>query len=326
VVFLCCYAYGADAEISTQGSQQTGVLLNTCLVTHWSQATVWTVAFDELRNLAFLGSCGCIFVLDISDPANPAQLSQFNHSPCNTCGFFYGQNEQILYICSGVSGFSIWDMKDPTEPSKIGFLDTPGYASSVHVTGQYAFVVCADAGLRVIDVSHPSEPKEIGHFDMTSATCIQVEDKYAYVADLGLRILDISVPSNPTEISYYETPGVAFGLYIDGNRVYVADDWCGLRVIDISEPKTPFEVGHFQTPGYAWGVYVADSHAYVSACEEGLHVVDVTNADSPRVIAYYETSDAIVNAWANESHIYMADAANGLQIVSLTAAAIPPGR
>jgi hypothetical protein len=325
-VFFCYYVCGADVGVSNRRSQQNGVLLNDCLVSHWSEATVWTVAFDELRDLAFVGSCGCIFVLDVSDPANPVQLSQFRHSPCNTCGFYYSQDQRVLYVCSGVSGFTIWDLKDPAEPVKIGFLETPGYASSVDVIGQYAFVVCADAGLHVIDVSCPSEPKEIGHFDMTSATCIQVMDNYAYVADLGLRILDISVPSNPMEISYHETPGVAFGLYVSGDRAYVADDCCGLRVIDVSNPKQPHELGHFLTPGYAWDVYVADSHAYVSACEEGLHVIDVTYADNPREIAYYETSDAIVNAHVLDSHIYMADAANGLQIISLTAAANVPGR
>jgi hypothetical protein len=318
MVFLWCYAYGQRSGILAKESQQSNVSLNPCLVGHWSQATVWNVEYDELRDLIFLGSCGCIYVLDVSDPSKPEQLSYFNHSLCNTCGFFYDPNEQILYVCSGASGLTIWSLSDPTQPVKLGKYDTPGYASSIDVMGHYAFVACADAGLCVLDVTHSDDPKEVGHFEMTSATCLHVSGRYAYIADLGLRILDISNPTTPMEISYYETPGVAFGLDVIDGHAYVADDWCGLRIIDISEPKNPHEVGYFLTPGYAWGVYVANSLAYVSACEEGLRVIDFTDVSDPREIAHYETSEAIVNALTYGSHIYMADAADGLRIVSMT--------
>jgi hypothetical protein len=319
VVSVSYFAHCESVRILTTGKQQDDVSLNTCLVGHWSQATAWTVANDQLRDLVFLGSCGCVYVIDVSDPSKPEQLSQFNNSQGNTCGFYYDHNNQRLHICSGYLGYRIWDLRDATQPIEIGHYETPGYASSVYVSGQLAFITCADAGLRVLDISDPSTPKELGHFDMTSATYVQVSNTYAYVADLGLRILDIAVPSNPKQVSYHETPGVAFGLHVIGDYAYVADDRGGLRIIDISEPTNPKETGYLLIEGDAWNVQVVGSLAYVSACEEGLRVIDIVDAYNPQEIAYYKTSEAIVNVIASGSHIYMADAANGLQIISMMA-------
>lgn len=307
---------GAHLKSSIKTDQQQHDSLNVCTIGHWAHATAWAISYDKTRDLVFLGSCGCIYVLDVSNPSEPKQISQFKHSLCNTCGLYYDQSEQTLYICSGVSGFKIWNLDDPSQPVELGHYDTPGYACGTHVCDQYAFIACAYAGLLIIDISDPSDPIEVGHFDMTNATCVQVSDKYAYVADLGLRILDVSDPSSPKEVGYYDTPGVAFSVQIVDNYAYIADDWCGLRIIDISEPKKPKEVGYLLTPGYAWGVYVVDSYAYVSACEEGLRVIDITLPNNPEEVAYYTTAVAALNAQVLDSHIYVV-VENGLRIYAI---------
>jgi hypothetical protein len=272
---------GENLKSSIKTDQQQHDSLNVCTIGHWAQAMAWTVSYDKTRDLVFLGSCGCIYVLDVSNPSEPKQISQFKHSLCNTCGLYYDQT---------------------------------GYACGTHVCDQYAFIACAYAGLLIIDISDPSDPIEVGHFDMTNATCVQVSDKYAYVADLGLRILDVSDPSSPKEVGYYDTPGVAFGVQIVDNYAYIADDWCGLRVVDISDPVYPKEVGYFLTPGYAWCIHVVDSYAYVAACEAGLRIIDISNPSNLEEIAYYDTPAEALYAYVAGSYIYIADAASGLQI------------
>jgi len=288
--------------------------LNMCCVGNWSSKTAWTLAYDKARELLFLGSCGCVCILDVSDPTEIREISQFKHSPCNTCGLFYDHSTYRLYICDGISGLKIWDISDVSQPLVLGQYDTPGYASSVYVSGIHAHVADADGGLIIIDVTDPSRPQKVSHHEMTTACHVFVSDNYAFVADLGLRIIDISVPSQPKEVSYYNTPGVAYGVYVVGHHAYIADDWCGLRIMDISNPEYPEELGHLVTPGYAWGVHVVGSYAYVSACEAGLRIIDVSQPENPNEVAYYDTPDEALYAYVSDNHVYVADAAKGLQI------------
>ncbi len=64
---------------------------------------------------------------------------------------------------------------------------------------------------------------------------IKVEGDYAYVADTagGLEIIDLTDPSRPSRVAYCDTAGIASGLAIIGERVYMATNTGGLAVCDI---------------------------------------------------------------------------------------------
>ncbi len=84
----------------------------------------------------------------------------------------------------------------------IGYPGVHGGASSVYVSGKYAYVTNSlDNGVEILDISDPSNPTYKGAiFDDTDTvlsgpTSIYVSGKYAYVAsikDNGVEILDIS--------------------------------------------------------------------------------------------------------------------------------------
>jgi hypothetical protein len=65
----------------------------------------------------------------------------------------------------------------------------------------------------------------------------------------GLYVFDISSPAKPRLLSHYDTPGNAFGFFIDGSYLYLADFDNGLLVLDISDPTSPLLVSHFVTLG-----------------------------------------------------------------------------
>ena len=302
--------------VKSQGYAQPDEMQCLQLIGDWSNKSAWTIAYDETRDLVFVGSCGCICILDVTNPSVPKLRGEFQHSLCNTCGLLYDEEKQLLYICSGVTGLRIWDLKDIANPIELGHYDTPGYACGVSVSNDCAFVADGDAGVRVIDVSKPARPCEVGHFNTNSASCVEVHDGYAYVADVGLRIISISDPINPQEIAYLETPGLVNAVFVSNSYAYVADDWCGLRIVDISTPARPREIACYETTGYAWGVYVLNDLAYVSAYDAGLHVIDISNPTTPYAVAHYETPTEALNARVYESNIYIAGAANGLVICS----------
>ena len=288
--------------------------LNVQCVGHWSCEAAWTIAYDAVRDLVFLGSCGCVYFLNVAHPSQPEKIGECKHLACNTSGLYFQENTRHLYVCGGVSGVNIWDVNDPFNPQQLGHYDTPGYACGVHVVDSYAYVADGDGGLRIIDVSAPTDPREISHLDMDAACSVYIRNQHAYIADLGLRIVDISNPLYPVEKSFHYTPGVTQCVHINGEYAYVADDWCGLMVLDISDPEHPHGVGYIATPGYAWDVYVSGSFAYVSTCEAGLFLIDVSNPAAPREVACYDTTCEALHSYVSGSYIYVAAGAHGLQI------------
>jgi len=88
------------------------------------------------------------------------------------------------YVAGWESGLRVIDVSTPSAPVEVGFLDTPGYANGVAVSGSYAYLADYSYGLRVIDVSPPSAPAEIGFVDTPGlALDVAVAGGYAYVAD-----------------------------------------------------------------------------------------------------------------------------------------------
>ena len=290
---------------------------NLCCIGTWHEKPAWTVTHDQTRNIMFLGSCGCVCMIDVSSPANLQKIKEFKHSQCNTSGLFYQPETHRLYICDGISGLVIWDITDVREPEYLGNYDTPGYACAVYVQDNYAYVADGDRGLRIIDVSTPETPREASSLEMTTACGVYVQGQYAYIADIGLRIIDVSNPYNPQDMAYHETPGVACDVYVRHNLAYVADEWCGLRIIDVSDPMDLHEVSHAQTPGHAWGVYVTGSLAYIAAYGAGLRVVDVRNPIEPLEVAFHETANHALDATVMGSRIYIAAAGQGMLVYHL---------
>lgn len=87
-------------------------------------------------------------------------------------------------------------------------------------------------------------------------------------------------PFVPTLAGGYDTPGDAWGVFVSGNRAFVADYDSGLQVIDISTPTSrPFEVGSYDTPDHAWGVFVSGDHAFVADWGSGLQVFRVFQSE-----------------------------------------------
>jgi hypothetical protein len=94
------------------------------------------------------------------------------------------------------------DVSDPTNPTIVGSVDTPGYARGVYVLGNYAYVADDASGLQVIDVSNPTNPTIVGSvYTPDSAWGVYVLGNYAYVANMvnygssRLQVIDISDPA-----------------------------------------------------------------------------------------------------------------------------------
>ncbi len=198
-------------------------------------------------------------VVDISDPANPQQAAVVFSGIFTNDVFAQGD---LLFICND-AGLDIFDISTPASPVALGTFAISG-AQSVAVDGDFAYVTDFDS-LRVINVADPEAPTLMGVYEPGGffATELMVQDDLAFVVDAGegLRIIDVSNPSNPTEVQFINTPGDAFNLSLDGERIYVCDGHTGLRIFGDCEIATPGDLngdGNVGTPDLlillgAWG-------------------------------------------------------------------------
>jgi len=222
----------------------------------------------------------------------------------------------------------------------VGWIDTPGRAYSVHVSGNYAYVADSSAGLRVIDISDPANPNEVGFYHdprqgiPEHARKVHVSGDYAYVADsawnaatgytnAGLRVVDISTPANPNEVGFRNTPDMAYGVYVSGDYAYVAGKSRGLRVMDVSTPVNPREIATLDGPSDTVEVYVSGNYAYAVYHRAGFGVIDVSDPGNPLKMGSCGTRDRAIGVHVLGDYAYVADTNSGLLVIDVSNPANP---
>jgi hypothetical protein len=174
---------------------------------------------------------------------------------------------EYLYVAEGGRGIHVVDVRDPSSPTRVAFVESVG-PRGLELVGDYLY--CADGigGLRVYDVSTPAAIERIAVVPMFDAYEVTVQWPYAYVADGpgGLVIVDIRAPISPRVVSglalskdagnepksidvatlfQYSRPLVdADGEPLPWrtearNLCAVVDEFDGLFLIDVTEPTHP---------------------------------------------------------------------------------------
>ncbi len=258
----------------------------------------------------------------------------FASSDLNICNFgatqgqvFAGQSGSctITTTIAALSATSTGTVRT-FAPTALSFVSIPGFANSVDVSGDFAYVAAGSAGLQIVDVSSRTSPRIAASLALPgNANDVKLDGTRAYVAAgrAGLHIVDISNPLSPRLLGSTDTPGDAFDVRASGNLAFVADGPTGLQIIDVSSPDRPRIVGSLALPGVAHGVAVNGQIAVVAAGFAGLQVVDVTNPARPRILGGVGLPDDAKDVVLNGSFAYVADYQASLQVVDLTNPAAP---
>ena len=135
------------------------------------------------------------------------------------------------------------DVSDPTNPRLVGSYDTPGRASGVVVSGDYAYVADGHEGLLVLDVSDPADIREVGRLETSDpVNDVFLSGGYLFLfegrgtARPGISVIDISDPANPRRIGYIGVPGSVWrGFVSDGYVFGLGED--GLTVLGMVESE-----------------------------------------------------------------------------------------
>jgi hypothetical protein len=263
---------------------------------------------------------GGLRVVDVSDPAHPSQVGDFQDYVYYVSDVAVAGN--IAYVATGVNmGLLVLDLSDPAGPVVLAD-EVPGAARGVATVEDRLFIADEFGGLHIADISDPAHAVEVGFYDaLGDARQVTVAGDRAYVTD-GLRdlwLVEVSDPAHPVPLGTYTAPGSIEAIAPAENILYVAAETTGLQAVDVSDPRHPTLIGAYATPGLAHGVAVARGHAYVA--DGKLHVLDVANPAAPILVNVLEPAARVEDVVIAGDTAYLTN--DRLHIVDLSDAAQP---
>jgi hypothetical protein len=225
-------------------------------------------------------------ILDISHPETPELVAQrpappgsHTHKVQVADGLLLVNHELFRSDGPAPVGMAVYDLADPFDPVRVGFLDTGGRGVHriVWEGGRYAFISATPEGFSgriwlVVDVSDPTDPREVGRWwwpgmwagggetpdwpdnEERAVHHALVHEDRAFLGfwDSGMVILDITDPTHPTTISrlnWQEGGHTHTCLPLPGRGLVVVTDeatspGCDgprhmVRVVDITDETAP---------------------------------------------------------------------------------------
>ena len=270
-----------------------------------------------------------LYIVDVSDPANPYRVSRLN-LPGYATGVWVNGSYAYVGCNGGGSGLRIIDVSDPYQPEEVGDISSFVSGFDVCVVGSYAYVATW-YGMRIIDISDPASPMEVAVYeDLERILNVAVCDSIAYLTfktqtQVGFYTVDVSDPLNPYSMGTYIFSAVGFfpavgNVFLSDTYAYLAGGWDGIRIVDIFDPYNPLEVATIYAgyPNCVRSVSGLGSHIYAGLFEQGLKVVDISDPVSPYEVGSYETGDASIDVTVSGNYAYVADRFCGLKIVDIS--------
>jgi hypothetical protein len=188
------------------------------------------------------GPNSTLWVMDVSDPANPRKLQELEPNTGNVHDIDIVGEKMFT---SGIQGMEIWDISDRYNPTSLCTFDLWKWCEKFQIAGNYAFVAELQSGtgaLSIWDVSNPIDPVQLSRFETGgSPEDVAISGNLAFVACglSGVQIVDISDPVHPVKIKQIETGYYARSVFAVGDTVYLADVGGGLQILNGSKLTDP---------------------------------------------------------------------------------------
>jgi len=115
--------------------------------------------YAYLANFWYGGTEGGLYSIDVSDPSNPVQVTQYNNAYKGVTGI----NDKVIVIGNG---YALFDVSVPGELTLIYEEILPGWLTDVAIKDDYAFT--GSNGFRVLDVSDKSNPQQVAYVDISA--------------------------------------------------------------------------------------------------------------------------------------------------------------
>lgn len=199
--------------------------------------------------------------------------------------------ENYLYLAASYYSFYIYDAS-PLNPQQIGSINLNYWPLEIDIYGNHAYVANSDSGLKIIDITSPASPTIAGKYN-SSGACGQVcmYQYYAYTDMSGYPIINCNNPSSPQVIGNLNITNPIKDMFIEGNKLYVAESGIGIKIFDLTNPSNPNLLGTDNFSGVDC-IHVINDTVY-GGYGFWLRVVDASIASSPSEVGLFNTGHNI---------------------------------
>jgi hypothetical protein len=233
-----------------------------------------------------------IVIVDISDPANPVQISQIDKGD----EMWPGPPMQVVgdYLYAGhASGIYVFDVSNPKAPVLLTY-HRLGYSDYLQVAGDLMYRQASGGSIEIWDVSDPVNITFLSSTDLSVTTFADLARvgnmAYVLTSDNTVQAVDISNPASPAPLGRYRTPSYAVHIFTDDGMAYVDTLRAGLFTVDVRQPGIPRIRGWSREQpeeSSTAAELVADKLVYTTGAGY-VYIFDVRDSDRPAQIGSYE--------------------------------------
>lgn len=317
--------YEYEKEISWRCHRQVGVYNTLSAFDGRDVFTVGTTAYlvtDEDPGGSEL------FILNVSNPANPVLLGSLNLN-AQANGIFVSGNYAYIASSHNSQELQIVNILNPAAPILVGVYNAPtgSNATDVWVSGDFAYLTTVNSTSREfykINVTNPSSPTLVAAVEIGGdVNGIHISGNYAYLAtalnNQELVILDLTL-STPVIVGSYNAPGNSDGkdIFVHGTIAYLVTDPTTdneLYVLNVTTPSSPILLGRasWGTAGTTYAVFENEGIVFVGTSEAGsaVKIFDASNPTSPNLISVITlVEDGALGLYYLNDYLYVASANN----------------
>lgn len=222
----------------------------------------------------------------------------------------YPDNPDLIYVL-GVGGFLFIDVSEADNPRLVG-RHTPASIYERYYNGQaigpLAVTAAREDGLDFIDISNINNPNLLTRYrhEEFAYESVVFRDSIAWAAahSNGLEVLNIADPANPVQLAVVNTNlENTWDVFLDNDKLYVADGPSGLKIFDLSTPASPQFISSIPLSGYCKEVIVHNDLAYIAVGAAGFDIVDVSNPSQPQFLSNYRGGFGLTNHLAYDNGV-----------------------
>ena len=268
--------------------------------TTWFGGPLWGNANTKSKVVIASGVHGGSQAYDITDPKHPKLDTRW---PAGVNGLWI---RDTLYTIGTVpKQRTLHLLIDDTSnggPVRQATLDLSLTGRATLTRYQNRLFICGQGGREgnsvVVDVANPKAPKALSRFDVPGGWIVLVSEidyKHPYLfvprKAVGVNVIDMSDPAHPKSLppispTHHDISQRILewcdGVYVWGDRLYVADYRTGMKVINIADIRNPRFEHHFldqRWANYSYSVCIDGYGRYVY--NGGIGTIELIEINSP---------------------------------------------
>ena len=254
-----------------------------------------------------------LYVIDISDPANPTVVDKWHPEGVSGSPSSFAKKDNYVFVTRYHWGFYVIDVSDPTNPVKVAEVikDHDPNANDIKVFEDYLFVSTRYEGFRIYNISDPTNPSLVTTFSgwSTYAEGIFVHQLTygTYVFETGWSggwvIINATNFQNPELLSHIPVP-LGDSVEVKGNYMFIGSHNDGAWVVDVSDPSNPHWIVWIQVGGRNKGLTIDGDYLYGTGCWGSIWIVNISNPEDPIIEVVDYGPNANLNPIVVDNYLY----------------------